>query len=94
MKAILVLATVFFSSSLFASQAETITVTTVLNSQESYRLYEFLAVPEVAEQDGRALVKRAGNIVCTRFGYYPGDREYECSVSVTVNKAGDLTSTR
>ena len=82
------LAALLISASALANQADSLTVTSTLSSQESYRLYEFLTVPEVAEQDGRALVKRSANIVCTRFGSYPGDREYECNLSITVDRSG------
>jgi hypothetical protein len=88
MKFAVLLAALLVSASALANQADSITVTSTLSSQESYRLYEFLTVPEVAEQDGRALVKRSANIVCTRFGSYPGDREYECKVSITVGHSG------
>lgn len=84
------LAALLISASALANQADSLTVTSTLSSQESYRLYEFLTVPEVAEQDGRALVKRSANIVCTRFGSYPGDREYECTATLSVKNSGEI----
>ena len=74
-----------------ASGSEEVQIKSVLNSQESYRLYEFLDVAEVAERGGKVLVKRSGNVVCTRTSFYPGDREYECSVEVYVNRLGEIS---
>lgn len=90
MKFAVLLAALLVSASALANQADSLTLTSTLSSQESYRLYEFLTVPEVAEQDGRALVKRSANIVCTRFGSYPGDREYECTVTLSVMNSGEI----
>ena len=92
MKSSVLLAALLVSAPAFANQVESLTVTSALSSQESYRLYEFLTVPEVAEQDGRALVKRTANIVCTRFGSYPGDREYECSVTLEIKNSGEISA--
>jgi len=90
MKSLILIALLCASASASGNQAENITVMSTLSSEESYRLYEFLNVPEVAEQGGRALVKRTSNMVCSRFGSYPGDREYECTVTISVNKFGEI----
>jgi hypothetical protein len=77
------------ATAVVASDNDELQIKTVLNSQESYRLYEFLDVAEVAERGGKVLVKRSGNVVCTRTSFYPGDREYECTVEVYVNRSGE-----
>lgn len=88
---LLSLMTLMFTTAAVASDNEQVQINTVLNSQESHRLYEFLDVAEVAEQGGKVLVKRSGNVVCTRTSFYPGDREYECSVEVYVNRSGEIS---
>jgi hypothetical protein len=90
MKSLILIALLCLNDSASANQYENLTITSILSSQESYRLYEFLDVPEVSEQGGRALVKRTSNMVCTRFGAYPGDREYECMVTISLKKAGEV----
>jgi hypothetical protein len=78
-----------FAAAAAGSNNQELQIKTVLNSQDSYKLYEFLDVAEVAEQGGKVLVKRSGDVVCTRTSFYPGDREYECSVEVYLNRAGE-----
>lgn len=80
-----------FAAAAVASDNNEMQIKTFLNSQESYRLYEFLDVAAVADQGGKVLVKRSGNVVCTRTSFYPGDREYECSVEVYLNRSGEIS---
>lgn len=88
---LLSLITLMFATAAAAGDNDDVQIKTVLNSQESYKLYEFLDVAAVAEQGGKVLVKRSGNVVCTRTSFYPGDREYECSVEVYLNRAGEIS---
>lgn len=76
------------ASTAYSTGDDTIQVRSSLDSQESYRLYEFLSVPEVAEDGGRVLVKRTETVVCKRFGSYPGDREYECTIVTPIRRNG------
>ncbi len=88
---LLSLITLMFATAAAAGDNDDVQIKTVLNSQESYKLYEFLDVAAVAEQGGKVLVKRSGNVVCTRTSFYPGDREYECSVEVYLNRSGEIS---
>ena len=79
-----------FALSAKANETGELSVELKLSSEESYKLYDFLDVQAVEDPDGRVLVKRAENVVCSRSSFYPGDLEYSCTLSVQVSKAGQV----